>query len=200
MHTERSGHPRGRPRQPETDQRILAATLRLLGRDGFARMSLDAIAAEAEVTKPTIYRRYPNKTALAAAALAALADARDGSRPAETGSLHNDLIAQLQHFRAGVSRPYGVALVGTVLAEERETPELLALYRERIVAPRRAMLRDVLQAASTRGDLAPDVDIDLLVNALIGAFYAQYLAGEPFPPDWEERLVTTVLGAAGSSS
>lgn len=200
MHEEHSRPTRGRPRHPETDRQILNAALRLLGRDGYARMSLDAVAAEAGVTKPTIYRRYPSKTALAEAALAALAAARDDSRPAVTGELRQDVIAHLRHFRQGVSRPYGVALVGTVLAEEAETPELLALYRERIVAPRRTMVGRVLLDAQARGELPQGMDIDLMVNALVGAYYAQYLAGTPFPDDWEERLVETVLGVDVTSS
>ena len=200
MHEEHSRPTRGRPRHPETDRQILNAALRLLGRDGYARMSLEAVAAEAGVPKPTIYRRYPSKTALAEAALAALAAARDDSRPAMTGDLRQDVIAHLRHFRQGVSRPYGVALVGTVLAEEAETPELLALYRERIVAPRRTMVGRVLQDAQARGELPQGMDIDLMVNALVGAYYAQYLAGTPFPDDWEERLVETVLGVAVTSS
>ena len=185
---------RGRPRDPETDRRILEATLRLLGQEGYARMSLDAVAAAAGVTKPTIYRRYRGKAELAAAALASLAAGRDASAPRDTGDLRADLIAHLRHFRAGVSRPYGVALVGTVLAEAVETPGLLALYRERIVEPRRRMIRGVLVAAAKRGELRPDADLDLAVNVLVGAFYAQSLAGEPFAEDWEERIVETVLG------
>jgi len=186
--------PRGRPRQPETDRRILDAALLLLGRDGYARMSLDAVAAAAGVTKPTIYRRFRNKAALAEAALARLGASRDDSRPAETGRVRDDLIAHLRHFRHGVGRPYGITLVGTVLAEEVETPELLALYRDQIVRPRRQMVRQVLADAVARGEIRSDVDLDLVVHALIGAYYAQYLAGVAFPDDWDERLVDTVLG------
>ena len=187
-----AGRP-GRPRVPETDRRILDAALRLLARDGYARMSVDAVAASAGVTKPTIYRRYRSKAELAEAALAALAAKRDASAPDQTGDLRADLVAQLRHFRAGVSRPYGIALVGTVLAEEHETPELLTRYREQIVAPRRRMIRAVLDVAAERGELRPGADLDLAVNALVGAFYAQALAGDPFPADWEERTVATIL-------
>ncbi len=186
--------PRGRPRAPETDQRILAAALHLLGRDGYARMSLDAVAAVAGVTKPTIYRRYRGKAERAAAALAALGASRDRTAPPEGSALRADLVAQLRHFRRGVSRPGGVALIGTVLAEEHETPELLAMYREQIVLPRRRLLRGVLERAHDRGELRDGADLDLAVNALVGAFYAQYLAGAPFAADWEERAVDAVLG------
>ena len=185
--------PRGRPRPPDTDQKILAATLELLGRDGYARMSVDAIAARAGVTKPTIYLRWPSKAALAAAALMELAAARERTVPVETGDTYVDLVAQARHFQSGVSRPFGISLVGAVLAEEHETPELLALYRKHIVAPRRALLRRVLEHARERGELRTDADLDLAVNMLVGAYYAQHLAGKPFARDWAEQVVDTVV-------
>lgn len=185
--------PRGRPRNPETDRKILDATLRRLGQDGYARMSIDAIAAEAGVTKPTIYLRFHGKAELARAALAALAASRDRSAPIERGDLRADLVAQLRHFQLGVSRPFGVSLVGTVLAEEHETPELLTLYRELVVRPRRAMLWAVLERARNRGDVRPGVDLDQAVNAMIGAYYAHYLAGAAFPNDWAERVVALMI-------
>jgi AcrR family transcriptional regulator len=62
----------GRPRSEDTEKRILEITLRHLARQGYNRMSLDAIAAEAGSSKPTIYRRWSGKAGLATAALRAL--------------------------------------------------------------------------------------------------------------------------------
>lgn len=185
---------RGRPRDPETDRRILDTALRLLGRDGYARMSMDAVAAEAGVTKPTIYRRYSGKAELATAALARLAASREQSAPEPTGVLQIDLVRQLRHFQAGVERPYGVTLVGTVLAEEHETPELIELYRRLIVGPRRAMVRTVLEQAQERGGLDAKADLDAAVNALVGSYYATYLAEGSVDEGWADRTVSTVLG------
>lgn len=185
---------RGRPRDPETDRRIVDTALRLLGRDGYARMSMDAVAAEAGVTKPTIYRRYSGKAELATAALARLAASREQSAPEPTGVLQSDLVRQLRHFQAGVERPYGVTLVGTVLAEEHETPELIELYRRLIVGPRRAMVRAVLEQAQARGELDAMADLDAAVNALVGSYYATYLAEGSVDEGWADRTVSTVLG------
>jgi AcrR family transcriptional regulator len=187
----------GRPREPETDARILDAAFRLMAQQGYARMSMDAVAAEAGVTKPTIYRRWPSKIELAMAALRAYCDA---SRPAVVGDTRADLIAEMEHFRRAISRPYGMSLLGTVLAEEHETPELLAAFRESLVVPRRRALRAILEAAQARGELRPDADIALAVNMLVGAFYAQYLAAEPFAVNWSEKLVDTLLMGLGTES
>ncbi len=180
----------GRPRAPETDERILDAAYRLLTQQGFVRMSMDAVAAEAGVTKPTIYRRWPSKIELAMAALVATCD---NSRPAVVGDTRADLIAEMEHFRRAILRPYGMSLLGTVLAEEHETPELLAAFRQYLVAPRRQALTALLGAAQARGELVADADIGLAVNLLVGALYAQYLASTPFAEDWSARVVDAVL-------
>jgi AcrR family transcriptional regulator len=180
---------RGRPRSEAADRAILEAALALMGRDGYARMSVDAVAAEAGVSKPTLYLRYPSKAALATAALAHV---REQTAPRETGDTRADLVALLRHFRAGVERPFGMAMVGTVLAEEHHTPDLFAEFRRRLVEPRRQMLRGVLERAQLRGELAPAADLETAVNMLIGSYYAAYLAGR-VPRDWALRAVELTL-------
>lgn len=181
---------RGRPRSEATDRAILEAALALMARDGYARMSVDAVAAEAGVSKPTVYLRYPNKAALATAALAHL---RERSATRQTGETEADLVAQLRHFRAGIERPFGMSMLGTVLAEEHHTPELLARFREHVVQPRRQMLRSALEQAQERGELLADADLETAVNMLIGSYYAYYLAGTPVAGDWPERAVQLIL-------
>src|SRR5260370_42383042 len=78
----RSDRAPGRPRRRETDEAILTATLRCLSDQGYSRMSVDAIASSAGTTKPTIYRRWPSKEALAIAALAHLPSTNE---PTPTG-------------------------------------------------------------------------------------------------------------------
>jgi AcrR family transcriptional regulator len=181
---------RGRPRSPEVNRRILGATMKVMGRSGYAAMSIEEVAAEAGVSRPTIYLRYPGKAELATAALASY---RDRGRPAETGDTRADLVARLRHFRRGVERPFGMAMIGSVLAEEHATPELLLLFRERVVEPRRDELREVLEHARGRGELKEGADTEAALNMLVGSYYAQYLAGKPFPNGWPEAVVDTVL-------
>jgi len=180
----------GRPRSADVDEAILAAAVAELGERGYARMSMDAVAARAGVSKPTVYLRHPTKADLATAAIASL---RAQPRPAPTDDLRGDLIKHLRLLRAGLERPNGMTMLGTVLAEEHETPELLALFRERLVAPRRRELHAVLDAARNRGELRPDADLDAAVTALVGAFFARYLAGDSLGGRFVTRVVDTVL-------
>ena len=190
----RTERPPGRPRSERVDEAILAAALAELGERGYARMTVDAVAARAGVSKPTIYLRHPTKAELATAAIASM---RVQPRPEPTDDVRADLLAHLRLLRAGLERPNGMAMLGTVLAEEHDTPELLALFRERLVAPRRRELRAVLEAARDRGDLRPDADIDVAVNALVGAFFARYLAGDSLRGRFVTSLVDTLLAGVG---
>jgi AcrR family transcriptional regulator len=180
----------GRPRSTETDEAILATTLRHLAEHGYARMSIDAIAADANTTKPTIYRRWSGKEELA---IAALAKFQTQAQPSPTGSTEDDLKSLLRDFQKKLLRPNGMAMIGTLLAEEQHTPKLIGLFREKIVTPRREGLLAILKAAMERGELIPDADLEAAVNLLVGSFYARYLTGEDVPREWPGRVVTLVL-------
>jgi AcrR family transcriptional regulator len=154
---------------------------------GYSRMSIDQIALEAGISKPAIYRRWTGKADLATAAIRSL---QLSEPPVDTGSARGDLIGILENFRKSLLRPNGMSLVGTVLAEENHTPDLLALFRERLVKPRRASLRAVLERA--RKEIRRGVDIDAAVNALVGAVYAHYLADPRISPDFILQVVNIV--------
>jgi AcrR family transcriptional regulator len=186
------GTARGRPRLPATDDRIMRAALRLMAKHGYARMTVDAVAAEAGVTKPTIYLRFRNKEGLASAALAA---SMEQIAPAETGDTRTDLLIHLRQFQSGMVRPFGMPMLATVLSEEQGTPALLALYREHVVLPRRALLRAVLHRAQDRSELPDGTDLMLAVDLLEGTFYARYVTGKPSGNDWPESVVDVVLRA-----
>jgi AcrR family transcriptional regulator len=185
--------PRGRPRSAAIDEAVLQAAFRLMMQHGYVRTSIEAIAEAAGVTKPSIYLRFPGGKA--EVATAALAYARDRRPVPETGDTRADLIAHVRRFRAGVSRSYGMAMVGTVLAEEHDTPGLLAFFRKHVIEPRRVMLRAVLARARDRGELPRGADVEMGAQMLVGAYYAQYLAGTPFRDGWDERVVDLVLAA-----
>jgi len=179
----------GRPRSQEADVAILDAALALLTAEGYARMTMDAVAAAAGVSKATIYLRYRSKADLATAALAHL---RDTAGPEPTGDLRADLVVLLRQMRRNTARFRVMPLIGTCLAEEQHTPELLPLFRERSVLPRRERLAAMLEAAG--GDPR---QVAAAVDMLIGAFHMRSLAGDPFPADWEERVVGVALAGLG---
>src|SRR5690242_21796930 len=117
---------RGRPRDPQRRQAILDAAMALIAEVGYDRASVDAIAARAGVSKPTLYRRWPHgKPELVADAVR---HARDKAGPTpDTGSLRGDLLA-LVAIQTGQLLE-DVHLACGLLTQLRESPELAELMQ-----------------------------------------------------------------------
>jgi len=176
----------GRPRNPGLDPAILAAAERQLRELGYARMSLESVAAAAGTTVPSVRRRFRGKADLAAAVIGSL---RIADLPAAAGAPRARALAILRNFHDNLRRPDSLAIVGTLLAEERHHPELLSAFRSRLVEPRRALLRDALADGVEGGQLPPSADPEVLASMLIGSFYARHLAASVIPDDWAERTL-----------
>jgi len=183
----------GRPRDPVIDTAVLATALAHLASRGYEAMSVAAVALEAGTTRQAVYRRWPTKAELAVAAIASMSKLSE--RP-DTDNPFADLVAELSAFHAGVTRPNGVSMVGSMLQDAAD-PHLLALYRDRIVAPRRNRLRHILLRAVQMGLADRDADIDHAVAACTGTLYSLHLAGRPTGKDWPKRTATLVWRSIG---
>jgi len=186
---------RGRVRDPDIDARILAVAHRQLSAVGYEAMSLAAVAHQAGTTRQALYRRWPTKASLAAAAVQAAADAEPEVSSQDPLA---DLVAELADFQRGVSRPGRLSLVGTML-QDSTAPELLARYRAQVIAPRRGRILAILQRAQQLGRVAPDADLEVAITLGTGSWYARALAGLPPPPDWPTRTAALVWRAVGGT-
>jgi AcrR family transcriptional regulator len=181
----------GRPRDASIDDRVLEIARSALAEHGYESLSLAAVAAEAGTTRPALYRRWPGKAELTQAAIAALSlgQARDA-----TVDPYSDLVAELVAFQRSIMQPDGLSLAGTMLQGGTD-PDLIQLYRERVVAPRQARLRAILERATADGLLAGG-DLELAVASLTGSFYALALAGA-VPVNWAARAAAHAWHSLG---
>ena len=181
----------GRPRDPAVDQAILSAAARQLGELGYARMSLESVAAAAGTTTPSLRRRYRNKAELVAAVIGSL---RVEEPPADAPTPRAHALAILENFHGNLRAIPALAILGSLLAEEERHPELLQIFKTRIVEPRRALLRQALAA----GDLPDSADLDALTSMLIGSFYGRYVTVAGIPDDWPNRVLSAIWPADSS--
>jgi AcrR family transcriptional regulator len=191
----RMGPKRGRARDPDIGARVLAVAGRHLASLGYEAMSLAAVAHEAGTTRQALYRRWPDKASLAADALLAAAEAHP---EAASASPLDDLSAELADFQRGVSLPGRLSLVGTML-QDATAPEARARYQARVIAPRRARIRAILERASKLAMIDPDADLEVAVSLCTGSWYARALAGEAPPENWPARTAVLVWRAVGGT-
>ncbi|MGA3102870.1 MAG: TetR/AcrR family transcriptional regulator [Terriglobales bacterium] len=163
----------GRPRSEESRQSILRSTLKLLKEDGgFAELSIEAIAADANVGKTTVYRWWPTKAALVADAFAV--SANDELLFPDTGSVQDDMTLQMRRL-IRVFRSERGKVVAALLAGGQSDPELIEAFRERFLWPRRKQAYQTLQRGIDRGELPADTDLDLVLDTLYGPIYMRFL-------------------------
>jgi AcrR family transcriptional regulator len=187
----------GRPRSADADRAILDAALRLMLEQGLARMTMEGVAAAAGVGKTTIYRRYPSKRELVVAVVEQLVPVADLP---EFESAHDGLLAIVRLVSQILATPRGARLVLMMLAEQGSDPEMLAFFRSKVILPRRALLRGILQRGMDQGEIRPDLDPELMIDMLVGAFIAHHVAGLPMDDGWGGRLVETAWRAMSRTS
>src|ERR1039458_3507104 len=163
----------GRPRSEESRQSILRSTLKLLKQPGgFPELSIEAIAADANVGKTTVYRWWPTKGALVADAFSASAD--DELRFPNTGSVHRDMSLQMRRL-IRIFRSKRGKVVAALLAGGQSDPELIEAFRERFLWPRRRQAYQTLRRGIDRGELPEGSDLDLILDSLYGPIYMRFL-------------------------
>ncbi len=159
------GNRRGRPRDTSADKRIRRAAEELLLERGYDKMTVDDVAERAGVGKATVYRRYATKEAMALAAMYELF-AIDLPAP-DTGSLREDLTQMYQDTLDFVTSPPGQAFVRLAVSESCRDPRIAEAYRA-MLNRRLDGGRVVFERAIARGELRPDVDLDVLGEWLLG--------------------------------
>ena len=188
--TPRAPSGRGRPRDRALDDRILEQVIALLGSHGYAGLTLDALAARSGVAKTTILRRWPSKAAVAAAGVQRLA--LQSVDVPDSGTLEADLLALLHGAVETFVRGRG-QFIAQLIREAGHHPEITDLVHT-VIHTRRQAYRRVLALAIARGELAPSIDQDLLIDLLIGPIWTRMLiTRDPITREYVDSIVEAVL-------
>lgn len=184
----------GRPRSEDARKAILRSTLRLLQETGFPDLSIEAIAADADVGKATVYRWWPNKAALVADAFSSSAD--EELRFPNTGSVRDDVSIQMKHL-VRVLRGRRGRIVAALIGGGQFDPELIQAFRDRFMMPRRQEAYETLHRGISRGELPADLDLDLTLDALYGALYMRFLIRQSgLTEEYVDEVVGLVMDGA----
>ncbi len=184
----------GRPRSEAARLSILRSTLKLLSKEGFSELTIEAVAAHAGVGKATVYRWWPDKAALIADAFAS-STTRHLHFP-DTGSVRKDMSRQMRQLVKIFRSPRG-RIVSAMLGAGQSDGSLIAAFRERFLKPRRQEAYATLRRGIKRGQLRKNVDMNLILDSLYGPIYMRFLIRhDSLTSEFVEGLCELTLGGS----
>ncbi|MFE9203258.1 TetR/AcrR family transcriptional regulator [Micromonospora sp. NPDC007230] len=196
MTTQRKA-PANAARRKETSRRaILTSAFDLVQEVGYAKLSIEGIAARAGVGKQTIYRWWPSKGTILFDAFLMLSEGNDGEPAAlpDTGDLEADLTAVLHATVAELTDPRYDQPMRALATEIAHDPELAAAYAARLDGPLKELKRQRLRSAQQAGQLAEDLDLDVAVEMIWGPVLNRWLQRSgPLTAEYADRVVATAL-------
>ena len=200
------------PRARAKREQILDGARRVFLRDGFAATSTDVIAAEAGVSKRTLYAYYPSKEDLFVDVLRRLTlenpqtralESMEGMSPKNREELRRDLLELARKIVTTMMQPDYLLLLRTTIADTHRFPQLGGLFRATV--PERAMnsFAVFIERVREQGMVRKDVSGDAAARMFIGPFltYAVLngllVEGPPQPPAPEkiEEIVDLYIKA-----
>jgi AcrR family transcriptional regulator len=161
---EEAGH-RHRPRvEGGREGEILDATVEVVAELGYDRLTMDAVATAAKASKATLYRRWSSKAELV---VDAISRAKGCPVPddVDTGSLRGDLIC-LACGEGGFTSEMPMSVMAGLLTALHRDADLKKAFKERFVGPRNDVVNQIYARAVERGEIAADVDVQLLSQTL----------------------------------
>lgn len=182
---------RGRPRDPQIRRAILNAARALLDEQGPAALTMEAVAQRAGVGKPTVYRWWPNRHAVA---MAALMDAPpDRAAAPRAGSSLQQLEQQLLDVAHTLATRSGRHVTAIIAAADPDS-EVAKAFRHHFVLARRGEGRAWLEQAMQQGELRADLQLEVAADQIYGALFFRLLLGHaPVDAAFVRSLLAQVL-------
>ncbi|HEX4249126.1 MAG TPA: TetR/AcrR family transcriptional regulator [Pseudonocardia sp.] len=172
--------PGGRPRDAALDEAIILATRDRLIRDGYSRMTIGDIAADAKVSRPTLYRRWSTKFELVVDALDYGFRRQRDMYTVDLSQLEprGALVEAVRRLDPAYFNPDAMVLMGNFAGEAIRTPELLEILRRHAVEPRVSLVENVLAQLRERGAVRDGIDRHTIATMCFGSYFAAFYRNE----------------------
>ncbi|WP_339222714.1 TetR/AcrR family transcriptional regulator [Paenibacillus sp. FSL H8-0332] len=184
---------RGRPRNTEAKNAILNASYELLLETGFGAVTVEKIAEQAQVSKATIYKWWPNKAAVVMDGYLYAANAR--LPIPDTGSAKEDILIHAGTLARFLTSREG-KVITELIGEGQSDAGLAEAYRSRYFGPRRQEAWKLFERGIAQGELKQGLDIGSCIDLIYGPiFYRLLLTGGELSEASVRALVLLALQA-----
>lgn len=181
----------GRARSDESRISILNASLRLLETQSLQQISIESIAREAGVGKATIYRWWSSK---ASVVIDAFMQNHLLHTPMPSGGSARAAITQHLHLLVEQYAGWPGRLVAQIIGEGQSDPAVMREFQERFWYGRRAVVREIVEGARSRGEFRSDMEAELQIEMLYSPIYMRLIMGHlPLNKRFADMLASQVL-------
>jgi len=192
-HIRRSG---GRIRSQDAHDAVLGAAIELVEELGYQAVTIERVAARADVAKSTIYRWWKSKAVLVMDAYRTAVEQR--MPEPDTGSLAGDLTAFATALYGVSEHPLRVRSLRALMAEAQLEPAFAEPFRE-WVEGRRAVVLTMLARGVQRGELLPTADLEAATDQIFGLFWYRLLVGhQPLAHNQAPAHIEQLLNGLGA--
>ena len=164
---------------------ILRVTLDLLERMGYAAVTTDLIASEAQVSKTTIYRYWRTKQEAVIEAIRLKLFPLDVP---ELGSTEAEIRWILEHRLEDYRNSGTLRLVASLVGASSSDPQFRPLFDEWIDRLGRAV-REVISRGIARGDVRHEIDVSALETLIAGVVARTVVMQHSYPPETVDHIV-----------
>ena len=186
-----AAEPIARRRGPTLEQAIFDAVLQQVNTVGFFGLTMEGVAACAHTGKAALYRRWTCKEDLVVDALNHVLPSFD--RPPDTGNVRDDIAAIFRAMLQMINSTAGCAILG-LIGELDRTHHFVKTLEARVLAPRKAMMIEVLERAVARGEIAADAVNPFVAEAGPALIVHQlFCAGPPVEESYAENVLDFVV-------
>lgn len=160
---------------------IRKALMQELAAVGYGRLSIEAVARRAGVSKTAVYRRWSSKLELV---LETVVAAAGNKLPAlDTGSLRGDLDLLFQVVTHALRHPLASQIIPDLLAEAARNPTLDQALQQVLRSKQQEIGGRLVERAVRRGELPAGVDLDAAVDLIVGPLYWRLAIARSAPTD-----------------
>lgn len=180
--TQNNGPKKGRPRSEKSRTAILKATNNLLLHKSVQELSIEAIAKKAKVGKTTIYRWWPNKTAVV---MDALVSQPGMQTPLPTPKNNTEaIVMQLEKLIRLLQSKNGDT-IAQLFSEAQADNQAHKIFEENFLAPLLDAIEYSVEQGQRDGEFKSHMEPKMVTDILCGPIFFRLMA---HPLDFDDRF------------